>query len=59
MKIVPIEINDYRCPKCGKKKFFLREKDKDHMGIYCSSCGRYLKWANHDERNLIYLCQEH
>lgn len=45
-------IKKYRCKRCGSQDFFLAE-DAMHVGIYCNECGRWLKWANRDERNLF------
>lgn len=36
-----MKISDYKC-KCGM-----------HVGIYCNKCGKWLKWANKNERNLL------
>lgn len=48
-----MKIKNYVC-KCGCDDFSLSRKSI-HVGIYCMKCGRWLKWANHDERNLIQL----
>ena len=45
-----MKIKDYRC-KCGKDDFFFADKGKQ-KGIYCSYCGKWLKWADKDEQNL-------
>ena len=45
-----MRIKDYRC-KCGKNDFFFADKGKQ-KGIYCSYCGKWLKWADKDEQNL-------
>lgn len=45
-----MKIKDYKC-KCGYNNFFLADKGKQ-TGIYCSYCGKWLKWADKDERNL-------
>ena len=46
-----MKIKDYKC-KCGNDDFFFIE-DENSMGIYCTSCGKWKKWANKDERNLF------
>lgn len=46
-----MRIKDYQC-KCGNNDFFFADKGKQ-KGIYCSYCGRWLKWADKDEKNLI------
>lgn len=45
-----MKIKDYKC-KCGHDDFFFAEKG-NNMGIYCSYCGKWAKWADKDERNL-------
>ena len=46
-----MKIKDYRC-KCGHDNFFLADKGTQ-KGIYCSYCGKWLKWADKDEQNLV------
>ena len=43
-------IKDYKC-KCGYDDFFFADKG-NQIGIYCSYCGKWLKWADKDEQNL-------
>lgn len=45
-----MKIKDYRC-KCGHDDFFFANKG-NQKGIYCSYCGKWLKWADKDEQNL-------
>ena len=45
-----MKIKDYKC-KCGHNDFFFDDKG-NQKGIYCSYCGKWLKWADKDERNL-------
>lgn len=45
-----MKIKDYKC-KCGHDNFFFANEGK-HVGIYCSNCGKWFKWANKNERNL-------
>ncbi len=45
-----MKIKDYTC-KCGNSDFFFADKGTQ-KGIYCSYCGKWLKWANKDEQNL-------
>ena len=45
-----MKIKDYIC-KCGHNDFFFADKG-NQKGIYCSYCGRWLKWADEDEQNL-------
>lgn len=45
-----MKIKDYKC-KCGSDDFFFAENGNS-IGIYCSYCGKWKKWADKDERNL-------
>ena len=46
-----MKIKDYRC-KCGCDDLFFKAKG-NQTGIYCGRCGKWFKWADKDERNLI------
>lgn len=46
-----MKIKNYRCKSCGSQDFFLADNAM-HIGIYCNECGKWVKWANKDERNL-------
>ena len=35
----------------GKSMFAMRKGTQ--MGIYCAFCGKWIKWANKNDRNLI------
>ena len=45
-----MRVKDYKC-KCGHDEFFFADKG-NQKGIYCSYCGKWLKWADKDEQNL-------
>lgn len=45
-----MKIKDYKC-KCGSDDFFFTDKG-NQKGIYCCKCGKWLKWADKNERNL-------
>lgn len=45
-----MKIKNYKC-KCGHENFFFADKG-NQKGIYCSYCGKWLKWAGKDEQNL-------
>lgn len=47
-----MKIKNYRCVACGNKDFYA-ESNNMHMGIYCSTCGKFYKWADKDEKNLL------
>lgn len=46
-----MKIKDYKC-KCGHIDFFFADKGIQ-KGIYCLYCGKWLKWADKDEQNLV------
>lgn len=43
---------EIRCKKCGSTKVFTDTKGSQ-TGIYCSDCGKWIKWATKDEIRLI------
>lgn len=45
-----MKIKDYKC-KCGHNDFFFADKG-NQKGIYCSYCGKWIKWADKNEQNL-------
>lgn len=45
-----MKIKDYKC-KCGHDDFLFADKG-NQKGVYCSYCGKWLKWADKDEQNL-------
>ena len=40
------------CPDCQSKEQYTAKKG-DRFGIYCDSCGRFLKWADENEKIVI------
>lgn len=46
-----MKIKNYKC-KCGFDDFFISPLTGKPTGIYCGKCGKWLKWADKDERNL-------
>ena len=40
------------CNNCGSENVFL-EKKGNQTGIYCSDCGRWIKWATKEEIRVI------
>lgn len=50
------KMKDYIC-KCGCNTFIVKRITKNgvasHTGLYCSYCGKWYKWLNKDERNLV------
>lgn len=49
-------IKDYKC-SCGHNDFFFNSKG-NQKGIYCSYCGKWLKWADKNEQNLRYKTED-
>lgn len=45
-----MKIKAYKC-ECGCNDFFFAKKG-NQIGIYCSYCGKWLKWADKNEQNL-------
>lgn len=43
---------EIRCKKCGSTKVFTDTKGSQ-TGIYCSDCGKWIKWATKNEIRLI------
>lgn len=41
------------CKRCGSKKVFTEEKGSQ-TGIYCSECGKWIKWGTKEEIRLIH-----
>lgn len=39
--------------KCGNKNNFFVETKGNQKGIYCSDCGKWVKWATKDEIRLL------
>ena len=51
--MLAVEFKEMEC-KCGSRLFSPMKKGSQ-TGLYCSSCGKFVKWLNKDERNLIKL----
>lgn len=46
-----MEENIFKCSKCGnkdKKITFMKSKG-NQIGLYCGSCGKWIKWLSKDE----------
>ena len=52
-----MKIKDYVC-KCGCNDFVIIPQKPATIGIYCTKCGKWLKWADKDEKNLMNLQQD-
>ena len=60
--IPKFKIKDYVC-KCGCDEFYGMASYIDkkggmmvHNGLYCSKCGKWLKWASKDEVKFMWEC---
>ena len=42
---------EYKC-KCGSTDLFTEQKG-NNLGLYCSKCGKWIKWLNKDEARLF------
>lgn len=51
-----MRLKDYKCHECGGENFTYNEKKNK---IICAYCGKYLKFANKDERNLFENLRNH
>ena len=47
-----MQIEGFNTCKCGNDNFLLRKEGMQY-GIYCQKCGKWLKWANKNERTLF------
>lgn len=52
-----MKIKDYKC-KCGHDEFMFIKQKSATVGIYCMRCGRWLKWADKNERNIFKALQQ-
>ena len=50
-----MKIKEYKCTRCQKDDFIALATKSNTVGIYCAFCGKFLKWASKDEKNLIKL----
>lgn len=45
------------CANCKNNSYFYKKNKGNVVGLYCNVCGRFLKWANRSEKNLIFLSE--
>lgn len=52
-----MKIKEFKCRNCQHTdfKFMTNPSNRNMIGIYCSRCGRWFKWADKDEKNLMKL----
>lgn len=41
-------MDKYKCSKCGCEKMFT-EHNGNNTGLYCSACGKWIRWLSKDE----------
>lgn len=44
-------MKKFICPKCGKETVGNFKKNGNQIGVYCTFCGRWIKWLSHKEYN--------
>lgn len=47
------EFKDRKC-KCGNNTFAILKKGTQ-TGLYCATCGKWIKWLSKDDKNYIKL----
>lgn len=54
-----MRVKDFICRNCKHNDFKFRANpsNRNIIGIYCSYCGRWFKWADKDEKNLMRLAE--
>ena len=52
-----MKIKEFKCRSCGHNdfQFMVNPSNRNVIGIYCSRCGKWFKWADKDEKNLMKL----
>lgn len=50
-----MKIKKFKCINCGGNDFIFMpaSHNPNVIGIYCRACGRFMKWANKDEKNIM------
>ena len=54
-----MKIKEFKCCSCSNNdfKFMTHSSNSNMVGIYCSRCGKWLKWADKGEKNLMKLAE--
>ena len=45
------------CANCKNTSYFYKKEKGNVVGLYCNVYGRFLKWANRSEKNLISIVE--
>ncbi len=45
-------MKNYGCPHCGSIDVFMKPKGSQ-TGLYCSDCGKWIKWISKNEVKLV------
>ena len=49
-----MKIKNYKCHGCGSDDFYAETSAQGNkVGLYCLYCGKWLKWANKEEKRLL------
>ena len=48
-------IKDYKCPRCQCHELYFARLDERKVGLYCTQCAKWLKWADKEERKRMNL----
>ena len=50
-----MKIKDFKCVSCGSPEFYTEKTTgvNNALGLYCSYCGKFYKWLNKNEKNLV------
>lgn len=46
-------MKNYACEKCGSMDLFVKKNGEHQTGLYCSDCGKWIKWISKSELPLV------
>jgi uncharacterized Zn finger protein (UPF0148 family) len=46
-------MKNYVCNKCGSMDLFIKQNGEHQTGLYCSDCGKWIKWVSKSELALV------
>lgn len=55
-----MKVKNFRCVNCKHNdfKFKANQNNPNVIGIYCAYCGKWFKWADKNEKNLMRLSEQ-
>ena len=53
-----MKIKDIKCPDCKGQDMF-GKRSGSHLAIRCRNCGKWIKWADKNERQLLKAYGQH